>query len=254
MLSIKNLRVKYGPISALKGISLEVEEGDMVAVLGANGAGKTTLLLTISGILEPSDGTVTFQGTILNKKNPARIVRRGICHVPEGRGIFSDMTVLENLKLGAFVRRSDVKEGLERVFSIFPRLSSRRNQMARALSGGEQQMLAIGRALIQKPLLLLLDEPSLGLAPVLVEEIFQILLALKEEGVTILLVEQNAHLALSVAQYGYVLETGRIMLAGTAEELKENAVVREYYLGLTETREAKNYAQRKSYRVEKRWR
>ena len=254
MLSVKNLRVKYGPIMALKGVSLEVKQGDMVAVLGANGAGKTTLLLTISGILEPSDGTISFQDTILNKKNPARIVRQGICHVPEGRGIFSDMTVLENLKLGAFVKRSHVKEGVERVFSMFPKLSSRQNQMARALSGGEQQMLAIGRALIQKPLLLLLDEPSLGLAPVLVEEIFQILLTLKEEGVTILLVEQNAHLALSVAQYGYVMKTGRIMLAGTPEELEQNAVVREYYLGLNETREAKNYAQRKSYRVEKRWR
>jgi branched-chain amino acid transport system ATP-binding protein len=261
MLSVKNLRVKYGPIVALKGISLEVEAGNIVTVLGANGAGKSSLLLAISGIVEPSEGTILFQDSSINKKDPAQIVRLGISHVPEGRGIFPDLTVLENLKLGMYVRHTvmrgrkrKVKKDLEWVFSAFPQLFYRRNHIASKLSGGEQQMLAIGRALMQNPSLLLLDEPSLGLAPVLVEEIFQILLSLKKQGVTILLVEQNAHIALSIAEYGYVLETGRVMLAEKVDDLKENAVVREYYLGLTETKEVKSYARRKSYRVQKRWR
>jgi branched-chain amino acid transport system ATP-binding protein len=232
VLAIEDLHVFYGEIQALKGVSLEVRAGEIVALLGNNGAGKTTTLRTVSGLLVPRRGRVVFDGRPLTGVPPHEIVLRGVAHVPEGRRIFNRLTVRENLMMGAYARRDGgVEADLERVFTLFPRLRERIGQVACTLSGGEQQMLAIGRALMASPRTLLLDEPSMGLAPVLVEQIFETIRDINRQGTTILLVEQNAAMALSIAHRGYVLETGTIVLAGTASELIKNADVRRAYLG-----------------------
>lgn len=233
MLVIDNLVTHYGPVEALKGVSLEVQQGEIVTLIGANGAGKSTTLRTISGLVRPTQGSIRYEGRELSNTAPERIVAMGIAHVPEGRRVFPLMTVMENLELGAFTRSDAgaVREDLERVFTLFPRLAERRAQLAGTMSGGEQQMLAIGRALMARPKLLLLDEPSMGLAPLIVENIFGIIQEINAEGTTVLLVEQNANLALSVADKGYVLETGRIVLSDSASELLENEDVRKAYLG-----------------------
>jgi branched-chain amino acid transport system ATP-binding protein len=232
VLKVESIDVAYGEIRALKGVGLEVGQGEIVTILGNNGAGKTTTLKTISGLLHPTRGTITLENESLLDVPPHAIVSRGIAHVPEGRRIFNRLTVRENLTMGAYLR-NDARIGadLERVFGLFPRLAERLSQVAGTLSGGEQQMLAIGRALMASPRLLLLDEPSMGLAPVLVEQIFDTISDINRQGMTILLVEQNAAMALSIAHRGYVLETGSIALAGTAAELSENADVRKAYLG-----------------------
>ncbi len=235
LLEIRDLHVYYGFIHALKGISFEVGEGEIVTLIGANGAGKTTTLKTISGLLRPKAGDVIFNGESLLKYRPHQIVAKGIIHVPEGRRVFARMSVFENLEMGAYTRtdKEGIEEDLERVFELFPRLKERRNQLAGTLSGGEQQMLAIGRALMSRPRVLLMDEPSMGLAPVLVEEIFDTIQELnRTQNLTILLVEQNAHMALQIAHRGYVLETGQISVAGTAQELRENPEVQKAYLGM----------------------
>ncbi len=232
MLRVESLDVAYGEIRALKGVALEVGPGEIVTILGNNGAGKTTTLKTISGLLRPTRGTITLENESLVAVPPHAIVSRGVAHVPEGRRIFNRLTVRENLMMGAYLRGdSGIGGDLERVFSLFPRLSERLTQVAGTLSGGEQQMLAIARALMARPRLLLLDEPSMGLAPVLVEQIFDTIGDINRQGMTILLVEQNAAMALSIAHRGYVLETGSIALAGTAAELSDNADVRRAYLG-----------------------
>jgi len=232
MLEVQDLHVYYGKIHALKGISFRVAEGEIVTLLGNNGAGKTTTLRTLSGLLAPRTGDVRLDDTSLLETAAHDVVRRGITHVPEGRRIFNRLSVLENLNMGAYTRSDGaIDEDMERVFSVFPRLKERRTQVAGTLSGGEQQMLAIGRALMAKPRLLLLDEPSMGLAPVLVEQIFETVRTINEQGVTILLVEQNAAMALSIAIRGYVLETGHIALEGRAAELADNPEVRRAYLG-----------------------
>ena len=233
MLRVSDVSASYGPIQALRGVSLEVSEGQIVALLGANGAGKSSTLKVISGILRPSGGSVEFLGQPIHRRSPESIVSLGISHVPEGRELFAELTVEENLRLGAYTRRdSAIKGDIQRIFTYFPLLAERRKQPAGSLSGGEQQMLAIGRGLMARPKLLLLDEPSLGLAPTVVQEIFQIIKTInREEGLTVLLVEQNATMALRVSQYGYVLETGRIVLAAEAAELRENETVRRSYLG-----------------------
>ncbi|PYM51551.1 MAG: ABC transporter ATP-binding protein [Candidatus Rokuibacteriota bacterium] len=232
MLEVRDLYVSYGEIRALRGVSFEVRQGEIVTLLGSNGAGKTTTLRALSGLLHPREGDILFQGQSLLGVASHAIVHRGITHVPEGRRIFNRLTVLENLEMGAFTRAdTGVREDMDRVFSIFPRLQERRSQVAGTLSGGEQQMLAIGRALMARPTLLLLDEPSMGLAPVLVEQIFETVLAINKQGVTILLVEQNAAMALSIAGRGYVLETGGIALEGSARNLADNPEVRRAYLG-----------------------
>ena len=232
MLEVKNLHVSYGEIRALKGVTFQVSEGEVVALLGNNGAGKTTTLRAISGLLAPREGDVVFEGGSLVGVASHAIVRRGVTHVPEGRRIFNRLSVLENLEMGAFTRSdSEVRVDIDRVFTIFTRLFERRTQVAGTLSGGEQQMLAIGRALMAKPRLLLLDEPSMGLAPVLVEQIFETVQTINRQGVTILLVEQNAAMALSIAGRGYVLETGGIVLEGSARDLADNPEVRRAYLG-----------------------
>jgi branched-chain amino acid transport system ATP-binding protein len=227
------VHVSYGEIPALKGVALEVRQGEIVTLLGNNGAGKTTTLRTISGLLVPTRGTLTLEGEPLGGVPPHAVVRRGIAHVPEGRRIFNRLTVRENLTMGAYTRNDTavIASDLERVFTLFPRLQERVTQTAGTLSGGEQQMLAIGRALMARPRLLLLDEPSMGLAPVLVEQIFDTVRDINKQGTTILLVEQNAAMALAVAQRGYVLETGAIVLSGTAAELADNPEVRRAYLG-----------------------
>jgi branched-chain amino acid transport system ATP-binding protein len=231
LLELEDVEARYGPVHALHGISLAVEEGSVVAVLGPNGAGKTTTLRAISGTVRRS-GRVAFAGQPLHRLGPDGVARLGIAHVPEGRGTFSELTVWENLRLGAYTRRGSIEPELERVFTYFPWLSDRRRQQAGTLSGGEQQMLALARAFVQRPRLLLLDEPSLGLAPVLVAELFRIVGDLNEtEGLTVLVVEQNAHLALQAADAGYVLEAGRVALAGTTAELKADDSVRRSYLG-----------------------
>lgn len=233
MLEIKDLHVYYGAIHAIKGISLTVNEGEIVTLIGANGAGKSTTLRTISGLLTPRGGSVSFLGKDISGAPAQDIVRAGISQVPEGRRIFANMTVMENLELGAYIR-SD-KEGIARdyemVFGRFPRLRERREQAAGTLSGGEQQMLAMGRALMSRPKLLLLDEPSMGLAPLLIREIFHIIVDINKAGTTVLLVEQNANMALSIASRAYVLETGRITLSGDAGELAQSEAVRRAYLG-----------------------
>jgi branched-chain amino acid transport system ATP-binding protein len=234
MLEIKDLHAFYGNIHALKGISIEVEEGEIVTLIGANGAGKSTTLKAISGLLKPRKGSVTLNSEDLEPYPAHEIVYKGVSMVPEGRGIFSRLTVGENLDMGAFHRsdRDGIEEDLKRVFSLFPRLEERRTQVAGTLSGGEQQMLATGRALMASPSLLLMDEPSMGLAPVLVESVFDTIMEINREGTTILLVEQNAHMALQVAQRGYVLQTGEIVLSDSASGLRENAMVQKAYLGM----------------------
>ena len=232
MLRVDDLHVYYGKIHALKGVTLDVRRGEIVALLGNNGAGKTTTLKSVSGLLAPRRGALILEGRPLEGVPPHDIVARGIAHVPEGRRIFNRLTVRENLMMGAYLRNdAGVAHDLERVFALFPRLEERVGQVAGTLSGGEQQMLAIGRALMASPRLLLLDEPSMGLAPVLVEQIFQTIADINRQGMTMLLVEQNAAMALAIAHRGYVLETGTIALAGTAAELAENPDVRRAYLG-----------------------
>jgi len=232
VLTLDNVNTYYGHIHALSGISMEVQRGEIVTLIGANGAGKTTTLKTISGLLHPKAGTVTFEGNDISRTAAHLLVRAGIGHAPEGRRIFSRLTVLENLQMGGYTRKpAEIKEELDRVLALFPLLGERVNQKGGTLSGGEQQMLAIGRALMSRPRVLLLDEPSLGLAPILVQQIFSIIREINAQGTTILLVEQNALQALAVAHRGYVLQTGRVVLAGTSSELSENEMVRKAYLG-----------------------
>ena len=232
ILNVDNINVYYGAIHAIKGVSFHVDRGEVVTLIGANGAGKSTTLQTISGLLRSRTGSVEFLGENISRLPPHKIVERGLAQVPEGRRIFLQMTVQENLEMGAYTRSgSGVDEDLEKVFAQFPRLKERRRQVAGTLSGGEQQMLAIGRALMSSPKLLMLDEPSMGLAPILVEQIFDIIRRLHENGTTILLVEQNAQMALSVADRAYVMETGSISLSGTGKELAESDQVKKAYLG-----------------------
>ena len=233
MLEVKDLNVHYGVIHALKGISLEVRQGEIVALIGANGAGKTTLLHAISGIQKKSSGDILFEGSSLNKAGARKIVSQGITQVPEGRRIFSGMSVYENLMMGAFLRKDKegIKADLKNIYSRFPILEKRSGQDASTLSGGEQQMLAMGRALMARPKILLLDEPSMGLAPILVKEIFRIIREINEQGTTILLVEQNARMALSITDRAYVMETGNIVLSGTGEELAQSPDIQKAYLG-----------------------
>jgi branched-chain amino acid transport system ATP-binding protein len=230
LLELREIDARYGPVKALHGVSLRVEEAELVAVLGANGAGKTTTLRAVSGTVRRS-GDVVFDGDKLPRR-PDRIARAGIAHVPEGRGTFSELSVWDNLRLGAYTRRGSVNEDAQRVFKFFPRLEERRNQQAGTLSGGEQQMLALGRAMMARPRLLLLDEPSLGLAPLVVKEIFEALARMNEQdGMSVLVVEQNANLALAHAARAYVLEVGRVVVQGTSDELRANESVRKSYLG-----------------------
>ncbi len=233
MLQVKEIDVYYGAIHALKKLSLEVEQGSIVTLIGANGAGKTTTLKSISGLLRPKTGSIVFKGTDINKVAPEKIVGLGISQVPEGRRVFATMSVMENLEMGAYLRRDKkgMEEDMENVFTRFPRLKERRKQLAGTLSGGEQQMLAIGRALMARPQLMLMDEPSMGLAPLLVKEIFSIIKDINERGTTILLVEQNANMALSIADKAYVIETGEIVLQGSAQELMNSPEVKKAYLG-----------------------
>jgi branched-chain amino acid transport system ATP-binding protein len=233
VLKVESIDVFYGNIQALKGVSLEVKNGEIVTLIGANGAGKSTLLKTISGLLKPKQGDILYEGTSIAGKAAQTIVKQGISHVPEGRRIFANMTVEENLELGAFLRKDkqEIQQDFEKVYHLFPRLYERRKQFAGTLSGGEQQMLAIGRSLMARPRLLLLDEPSMGLAPLLVKTIFRIIEEINSFGTTILLVEQNAHMALSVADRAYVIESGRVVLSGTAQELNASEQVKKAYLG-----------------------
>lgn len=233
MLQVEDLNVYYGAIHALKGITFHLEKGEIVALIGGNGAGKSTSLNTISGLLRPRSGKVTFQGEDLSLVPPQNIVRRGVIQVPEGRRIFPKLTVQENLEMGAYIfeDKAQIAQDMETVMNRFPRLRERRKQFGGTLSGGEQQMLAIARGLMARPNLLLLDEPSMGLSPILVEQIFEIIREINDQGVSILLVEQNAQMALSIADRGYVLETGRVTLEGNAQELLENPQVIEAYLG-----------------------
>jgi len=233
LLDLQNLDVHYGAIHALRGVSFRVGQGEIVTLIGANGAGKTTTLRAVSGMLRPSGGQIQYEGIPISGLKPHRLVARGLCHAPEGRGIFPNLTVTENLELGAFLRRDvlGIAQDMERGFTLFPRLKERARQMAGTLSGGEQQMLAIARALMARPRLLLLDEPSLGLAPTVVETIFNIIQEINKQGVTILLVEQNAHLALGIANHGYVLETGTVVQSGTGADLLRSPEVRKAYLG-----------------------
>ena len=233
MLEVKDLEVYYGVIQAIKGISLHVEEGEVIALIGANGAGKTTTLQTITGMLNAKAGSIQFEGTELTKIPGHKIVSMGMAHVPEGRRVFAQLSVLENLKLGAYTRKdkTEIEESLKRVYKSFPRLEERKNQLAGTLSGGEQQMLAMGRALMSKPRIVLMDEPSMGLSPIFVEEIFNIIKEISAEGTTVLLVEQNAKKALSIADRAYVLETGKIVLEGNAKDLLNDESIKKAYLG-----------------------
>ena len=253
LLQVRNIETYYGPIMAIKGVSLDVEEGDIVTILGANGSGKTTILKTISGVMDPEKGTIEFMGQRIDRKEPDKIVRLGITQVPEGREVFHDLTVKENLMMGSFLRkdREGIQKDLQAVYGYFPVLKSRTSQMGGNLSGGEQQMLAIARALMARPKLQLLDEPSLGLAPFLVKEIFEIIRRINQEQKTaILLVEQNALMALSLARVGYVLELGRIVMEDTCRELMENEDVKEFYLGIKEEsiRGTKRWKRKKKWR------
>lgn len=234
MLTIKNLNVHYGAIHAIKGISLEVNDGEIVSLIGANGAGKTTILHTISGLVKATSGEITYNGVNLRATAPNRIISLGMAHVPEGRHVFSRMTVMENLRMGAYTIADgeQIKQNIETVFQSFPRLKERAKQLAGTLSGGEQQMLATGRALMTNPKIILMDEPSMGLSPILVKEIFRIIGTLHDKGITILLVEQNAKVALSISSRAYVLETGNIAMAGAAGALLEDDRVRKAYLGV----------------------
>ena len=234
LLQVHNVHAYYGNIHALKGISLEVKRGEIVTLIGANGAGKSTTLRSISGLLQPREGWIQLEGEDLSQYKAHELVRRGVAMVPEGRGIFARLSVVENLEMGAYHRkdRSTIKKEMEHIYELFPRLRERRNQVAGTLSGGEQQMLATGRALMSQPNLLLLDEPSMGLAPILVETIFEIIKEINANGTTILLVEQNAHMALQIADRGYVLQTGEIVLSDSAEALRANSMVQKVYLGI----------------------
>ena len=232
MLEIKNLTVNYGVIGALHGISFSIQRGDIVTLIGGNGAGKTTTLRAISGLVKAASGEVIYEGANITNTPAHKLVARGLAHVPEGRMIFANLTVMENLRMGAYLRRDDFQPELEYVFNIFPRLKERVGQVSGTLSGGEQQMLAIGRALMSKPKFLMLDEPSLGIAPLLVKTIFEKIVEInREQGITILLVEQNANLALEISKYGYVLETGRIILQDSAAALRQDPKVKSAYLG-----------------------
>lgn len=234
MLVVENLHVAYGAIKALHGIHLEVPEGSIVTLIGANGAGKSTTLRALSGLVKPTSGSIRYAGQEISKLAPDKIVASGLCHVPEGRMVFANLTVLENLKMGAYLQRDKkwISSQIDYVFGLFPRLKERQSQTAGTLSGGEQQMLAIGRALLSKPRFLMLDEPSLGIAPLLVKTIFERIVEInRETGLTILLVEQNANLALDVSRFGYVLETGRILMEGPSAQLKADPKVQESYLG-----------------------
>lgn len=260
MLALNNIEVMYNDVVlVLKGLSLQAQEGQIVALLGSNGAGKSTTLKAISGLLKPengevSDGDITFLGQSLIQRDAADIVRAGIFQVMEGRRVFEHLTVEENLRAGAYTRRGSTAQDIDLVYEYFPRLRERRTQTAGFLSGGEQQMLAIGRALMARPRLMMLDEPSLGLAPLLVEEIFRIIKRInQEQSTTILLVEQNARLALDVADYVYIMESGRIVLDGSPADLQNNADVREFYLGLNEVGKRKSYREVKHYKRRKRW-
>ncbi|APG45657.1 ABC transporter ATP-binding protein [Phaeobacter porticola] len=253
LLDIRNLESFYGPIMAIRGVSLSVQKGQIVTVLGANGAGKSTLLKTISGIMDPEKGSVSFDGQEIQGDEPHRIVARGIVHVPEGREVFPLLTVEENLTLGAYTRkdRSEIEQDRQMVFDYFPILAERRHQEAGTLSGGQQQMLAIGRGLMLRPRIMLLDEPSLGLSPLLVQEIFDILKRLnRDEGVTMMLVEQNARIALELAHVGYVMEIGRIVMDGSAERLMESEDIKAFYLGHQEVgqRGEKRWKRKKTWR------
>ena len=233
MLEVKDLEVYYGVIQAIKGVSFQVNQGEVIALIGANGAGKTTILHTITGLLAPKKGSVMFEGKEITKVPAHKIVSMGMAHVPEGRRVFAELSVYENRKMGAYTRkdRAEIDESLQNVYKRFPRLEERKNQMAGTLSGGEQQMLAMGRALMSKPKIILMDEPSMGLSPILVNEIFDIIQAVSESGTTVLLVEQNAKKALSIADRAYVLETGNIVLEGKAKDLLENDSIKKAYLG-----------------------
>ena len=233
MLEVKDLQVYYGMIHAIKGISFDVNQGEVIALIGANGAGKTTTLHTITGLLAPKSGSVLFEGKDITKVPAHKIVSMGMAHVPEGRRVFAELSVYENLKMGAYTRKDkkEIEESLANVYKRFPRLEERKNQMAGTLSGGEQQMLAMGRALMSKPKIILMDEPSMGLSPIFVNEIFDIIRAVSESGTTVLLVEQNAKKALSISDRAYVLETGTITMSGKAKDLLEDEAVKKAYLG-----------------------
>lgn len=233
MLKVNNIDVFYGNIHALKDVSLKVNEGEIVTLIGANGAGKSTLLKTISGLLKPKHGNILYLTQQIAGKPAQGIVKSGISHVPEGRRVFSNMSVEENLELGAYLRndRAQIQKDIDHVYELFPRLNERKKQLSGTLSGGEQQMLAMGRALMAKPKLLIMDEPSMGLAPLIVKQIFEIIQMVNQQGTTVLLVEQNAHMALSIADRAYVIETGKIVLSGTAKELQESEEVKAAYLG-----------------------
>ncbi len=233
LLKVENLIVRYGGIEAVRGISFDVKAGETVTLIGANGAGKSSTLRTISGLVKPAEGKILFDGEDIAAKDPTQIVSKGLMMVPEGRRIFPNLTVLENLKIGAYLRKDDLEEDLERVYGYFPRLKERSWQEGGTLSGGEQQMLAVGRALMGRPKLLMMDEPSLGLAPIVVQEIFRIIRRISEAGTTVLLIEQNANMALHVADRAYVIENGQILMEGTGQELLEDEKVREAYLGST---------------------
>ena len=233
MLKVENLSIKYGSIEAVKNVSFEVNEGEVVTLIGANGAGKTSILRTISGLVRPTEGIISYLGNDIHKTPARKIVAEGLAQVPEGRHVFAGLTVMENLEMGAFLHKNKEENTalLKKVFQRFPRLEERKNQDAATLSGGEQQMLAMGRALMSRPKLLLLDEPSMGLAPIFIQEIFDIIEDIKAQGTTVLLIEQNANKALSIADRGYVLETGKVVLSGTGEELLASDEVRKAYLG-----------------------
>ena len=231
ILEIKNLSVHFGGIKAVDGISMDIPEGKIITLIGANGAGKSTILRSVSGIVKPQGGEILFGGESLIGKTPDAIVNRGITLVPEGRRVFSNLTVLENLKIGAYLRKDKLDNDIEYIYSLFPRLKERYWQLAGTLSGGEQQMLAVGRALMSKPRLIMMDEPSLGLAPLVVKDIFEIIKTINKSGITVLLNEQNANMALKIADLGYVIETGRITLTGTGTDLLSNELVKEAYLG-----------------------
>ncbi len=231
MLKIKDLKVSYGGINAVKGVSFEVPKGSVVSLIGANGAGKSTILRTIAGLVKPVAGTVSFNDENITGTDTSNIIAKGITLVPEGRRVFPDMTVLDNIKIGAFLRHDSLDEDIEHMYSLFPRLKERKWQLAGTLSGGEQQMLALARALMSKPKLLMMDEPSLGLAPLIVKGIFEIIKEINKSGVTVLLIEQNANMALKASDYAYVLETGRLSMEGSGEELLSNEAIREAYLG-----------------------
>ena len=233
MLEVKDLEVYYGMIQAIKGISFEVNKGEVIALIGANGAGKTTTLHTVTGLISPKKGSIVFEGKEITKVPAHKIVSMGMAHVPEGRRVFAELSVYENLKMGAYTRKDkgEIEESLANVYRRFPRLEERRNQMAGTLSGGEQQMLAMGRALMSRPKIILMDEPSMGLSPILVNEIFDIIRSVSESGTTVLLVEQNAKKALSIADRAYVLETGKIVLEGNAKDLLEDDSIKKAYLG-----------------------